>query len=129
MKDETEQGLRAILNFGHTIGHAIEKYYGYGTYTHGEAVAIGMMLLTAQTETLGLTEKGTAERIRKVLQKFHLPIRVEASEEELLKYMGHDKKKRGDDITFIILECIGKGKLFPVLGSDISTYISKGDLA
>lgn len=127
--DEHDTGERMLLNFGHTIGHAVEKYYGYGTYTHGEAVAIGMMLLTAQTEALGLTERGTAERIRNVLQKFHLPVMMEASEKELLKYIGHDKKKRGDDITFIILERIGKGKRFPVLGPDISTYISKGDLA
>ena len=62
-KDEKDTGLRMILNFGHTIGHAIEKYFNFEKYTHGEAISIGMYEITKISEEKGLTEKGTADRI------------------------------------------------------------------
>jgi 3-dehydroquinate synthase len=124
--DEFDNGERMLLNFGHTLGHAIEKYYGYGTYTHGEAVAVGMSLLTERTEALGLTKKGTTVRIRQVLEKFSLPVSVDAPAVELLKYIGQDKKKRGNDITLVVLDAIGTGRLLPVAGSQIPVYVRKG---
>lgn len=124
--DEHDTGERMLLNFGHTIGHAIEKYYGYGTYTHGEAVAVGMVMLTSKTESMGLTQNGTTERIRSVLEKFALPVSVNAPAAGLLENIGHDKKKRGKDITFIILEHIGAGILLPVAGEHISEYVPEG---
>ena len=126
-KDEFDTGERMLLNFGHTIGHAAEKYYGYGTYTHGEAVAAGMAVLTAQTEKMGLTRAGTAQRICQVLQKFDLPVTLDAPVESLLKYIGHDKKKRGKNVTLIILDDIGAGRLLPVAAADLPSYIVKGE--
>ena len=67
-----------LLNFGHTIGHAIERCYGYGYYTHGEGVAAGMAMLTGVTEHMGLTEAGTTERLCKVLRRYGLPTDVQA---------------------------------------------------
>ena len=80
-----------MLNFGHTIGHAIEGCYGFGHYTHGEGVAAGMSMLTGVTEAMGLTKAGTTARLRKVLEQYGLPIDVDASAEELIPYISNDK--------------------------------------
>ena len=72
--DEFDTGERMLLNFGHTLGHAVEKTFHFDRYSHGEGVGIGMVLLTRQSEELGLTERGTADRIAALLQKFQLPI-------------------------------------------------------
>lgn len=124
--DVYDTGERMILNFGHTIGHAIERLYGFGHYTHGEGVAIGMALLTARTEELGLTEPGTARRLTAILKRYHLPYTVDASAADLLPYIGHDKKKRGSHMTLIILNRIGSCRLLPVELADIPTYITGG---
>ena len=124
--DVYDMGERMILNFGHTIGHAIERLYGFGHYTHGEGVAIGMALLTARTEALGLTEAGTARRLVDILKRYHLPYTVDASADDLLPYIGHDKKKRGSHMTLIILNRIGSCRLLPVELADLSTYITGG---
>lgn len=125
-EDERDTGARMLLNFGHTMGHAIERHYKYGTYTHGEGVAIGMALLTARTEALGLTEAGTAERIRQVLQKLDLPVAVDVPTEELLRHIGQDKKKRGHHITLVVLERIGEGRLLPIDTENLREYIQTG---
>ena len=65
-EDEFDTGLRGILNFGHTLGHAVEQHYAYGEYTHGEGVAIGMYQITKRTEEMGMTPAGTAEKIAEV---------------------------------------------------------------
>ncbi len=71
-KDEFDQGTRMLLNFGHTIGHAIEQYYHYEKYTHGQAVAIGMYQITKISEAKGSTKKGTTSQILTLLQKYQL---------------------------------------------------------
>ena len=109
--DEFDTGERMVLNFGHTIGHAVEKCCGYTTYTHGEGVGIGMALLTMQTEKLGLTAPGTADAICKVLQKYNLPVDAPYAEADLLTGIGMDKKKSGSSITLIILKEIGSSFL------------------
>ena len=81
-KDEKDTGLRMILNFGHTIGHAIEKYYNFEKYTHGEAISIGMYEITKISEEKGLTEKGTADRIKNILVKYDLPYDVKIDNKE-----------------------------------------------
>lgn len=110
-QDEFDTGLRMLLNFGHTLGHAVEQYYGYSKFTHGEGVAVGMYQLTKRSEALGLTEAGTAEKISAVLHKYGLPTEVDAPGEQLLEVMARDKKKSGEYITLIILEKTGKGRL------------------
>ena len=109
--DEFDTGERMVLNFGHTIGHAVEKCCGYTDYTHGEGVGIGMALLTRQTEKLGLTAPGTADAICRVLQKYKLPVDAPYTEADLLAGIGMDKKKSGSSITLIILKEIGSSFL------------------
>lgn len=81
-EDEFDTGKRQVLNFGHTIGHAVERYFHYSTFTHGEGVAIGMCLMTEQTEKMGITEKGTASRIIRVLHKLSLPTSIAVPAED-----------------------------------------------
>lgn len=125
-EDVRDNGARMLLNFGHTIGHAIEREYHYETYTHGEAVAAGMVLLTRRTEALGLTAKGTADRIERVLRALSLPVAVGASASALLPHIAHDKKKRGRRITFVALRRIGESFLLPVEGERISELVETG---
>ena len=105
--DEFDTGERMLLNFGHTLGHAVEKTFHFDKFSHGEGVGIGMVLLTRQSEKIGLTEQGTADRIAGLLQKFHLPIAVDMRQEDFLQAIALDKKKRGSHLTLILLKKIG----------------------
>ncbi|MCD8199336.1 MAG: 3-dehydroquinate synthase [Phascolarctobacterium sp.] len=122
-QDEFDMGLRALLNFGHTIGHAVEQYYSYGYYTHGEGVAIGMYQLTRRTEEMGLTPIGTAAKIAEVLQKYNLPFQADVGKKVLLDTMARDKKKKGDSITLVILDNLGSGKLQKIGWKDMIEYL------
>ena len=128
-RDVLDLGERMLLNFGHTIGHAIERCYGYGYYTHGEGVAAGMAMITAVTEKMGLTEKGTSARLNKVLEQYGLPTDVQASADDLLRYIGKDKKKRGNHMTLIILKKIGESELLPIMAEDLPNYVRKSGRA
>ncbi|MEE3453255.1 3-dehydroquinate synthase [Dialister sp.] len=125
-EDQFDNGGRQVLNFGHTIGHGVERYFNYGTYTHGEGVAIGMSLITAQSEKLGITEKGTAERILKVLKKLSLPTSIGIPAHELIPEIMHDKKRRGKKMTLVLLEKIGKSKLLTISTDELKKYIVTG---
>jgi 3-dehydroquinate synthase len=107
-KDEREAGLRAILNYGHTIGHALEAASGYAGLTHGEGVAIGMVGAAMLGEALG-TARDVVKTTRRLLQAFQLPVHLagEWSEDELLELMRRDKKARGGAYTFVLPERIG----------------------
>ena len=72
--DEFDQGSRLILNFGHTIGHALEKNAGYGTISHGEGVAMGMIAISTHAEKIGQTPSGTTKKLKKMIQKYHIPL-------------------------------------------------------
>ena len=124
-RDVLDMGERMILNFGHTIGHAIEGCYGFGCYTHGEGVAAGMSMLTGVTEAMGLTKEGTTARLRALLNRYGLPIDVDASAEDLIPYISNDKKMRGNHMTLIILKEIGKGRLLPLDAEELPKYIRK----
>lgn len=106
-RDERESGERMLLNFGHTLGHAIEKFYNFETYTHGEAVAIGMVLITRYSEKHGMTKSGTANRIAEMLQKIGLPTECPAPISELVKAAATDKKHADGGITIVLLRDIG----------------------
>ena len=121
--DEFDTGERMLLNFGHTIGHAVEKYYNYETYTHGEGVGIGMAALTTQTELLGITEKGSTELIKKLLEHYGLPTEVVMVKDEVLKTIALDKKKKGGAITLIVLEKIGEARLMKIPCEELASYI------
>lgn len=101
--DERELGRRAILNFGHTVGHAIETVCGY-EILHGEAVALGMIVETELGKQLGFTEASTATLVREAIEVFGLPtkITVDASADQLLDVMAHDKKVRDGSVRFAL---------------------------
>ena len=121
--DEFDNGDRMLLNFGHTLGHAVEKCYGYETYTHGEGVGIGMIMITAQTESRGITENGTTARIRGLLKHYNLPVKTEMSRDEVLQTVALDKKKKGGEITLVILAKIGEGRLLKIPYEELPNYI------
>lgn len=108
-QDEREQGRRAILNFGHTVGHAIEATSKYEVL-HGEAVAIGMTYEAQLAESLGIATAGTANRIRSALERLHLPTeRPDGSEVAgLIRAMRSDKKVRAGEIRLALPETIGQ---------------------
>jgi 3-dehydroquinate synthase len=107
-QDEREQGRRAILNFGHTVGHAIEATSKYEVL-HGEAVAIGMVYEGRLAESLGIAPAGTVQRIMRVLERLHLPTeRPDGSQvDDLIAAMRADKKVRGGEIRFALPTAIG----------------------
>jgi len=114
-QDETEQGARALLNLGHTTGHAIEALAGYGRYTHGEAVAIGTVVAAQLGVHQRMLSREAANRIIKLLQQAKLPTTVppELATADLVAAMYGDKKTVGGVITFIIPEDIGRVVLHP----------------
>lgn len=104
--DLRDNGLRQILNFGHTLGHAVEKVSGY-TLPHGAAVGVGMVLITEFSEERGLTEPGTAQRIRQLLTSFGMPVGYPMTREQLFAAAALDKKRRGDTFTLALISQIG----------------------
>lgn len=106
--DEFDKGERMILNFGHTFGHAVEKMYNYETYTHGEAVAIGMSKITHATENMKYTESGTAEKLDKLLKKYDLLFdSFEFDADKAMEIICLDKKGDGNSINYIFIKSIG----------------------
>lgn len=112
-KDERESGLRAILNFGHTIGHALETVTGYTAFLHGEAVAIGMHVEALIAHELGLIGRDEVSRIQHILKTFGLPVEVPAGIDltALFEAMKLDKKTVSGDVKFILPERIGKVRI------------------
>lgn len=108
-KDERESGLRAILNYGHTMGHAIETVTGYTQYLHGEAVAIGMVLEARLAVLLGLLDRTAAERITALIASYDLPVEMpsDLDNNKILSSMQLDKKTVEGRLNFILPEKIG----------------------
>lgn len=108
--DEKDLGERMVLNFGHTLGHAIEAYYQYETYTHGQGVAIGMVAISRIAESKQMTTVGTTERLINLLQQHQLPIELENPEAypKLLPYIKKDKKNIAGSLSVIVLADFGR---------------------
>jgi len=125
-KDERDLGIRAILNFGHTVGHAVEALTGYHVYRHGEAVAIGMVSACLIGEEMGITPPDATEAILNVLQKagfpFHLDDRIYPN--DVIRLSALDKKSIGGSARFVLLERLGKA----TAGHDVSNDIIKAAL-
>ncbi len=114
-EDEQDNGIRQLLNFGHTIGHAIEKVQNYCGLSHGEAISIGMVVVTKLTERMGLTKQGESEKIAKALKRYNLPTKwPEANTQEVVSAISLDKKNRSGKITIAYIEEIGQGRLVEV---------------
>lgn len=113
MRDERETGERALLNFGHTFGHAIETEAGYGTLLHGEAVAIGMILAAHLSARLGMADAADTERLRVLLDRVGLPTAVppDLTADALLARMQLDKKNRAGALRLILWRGIGHAEI------------------
>jgi 3-dehydroquinate synthase len=108
-QDEREGGIRAILNLGHTFGHAIESGMGYGNWLHGEAVAAGMVLAADASRRKGWLSEADVERTRALIRRAGLPDTApDLGVEKYLDYMGHDKKVEAGKIRFVLLKNIGE---------------------
>ena len=113
-EDERESGRRAILNFGHTFGHAIEAGLGYGQWLHGEAIGCGMVLATELSARLGLVSASTVERIARLVERAGLPLRCPPlGAARYLELMRVDKKALAGEIRFVVLEALGRAALRP----------------
>jgi 3-dehydroquinate synthase len=116
-QDEREGGLRAILNFGHTFGHAIEVGLGYGTWLHGEAVGCGMLLATDLSVRLGRVEPGLVPRLERLIARAGLPAQApplaRLSIERWMQLMRIDKKAEAGQIRFVVLDGIGRAAVCP----------------
>ena len=107
-QDEREGGLRAILNFGHTFGHAIEAGLGFGVWLHGEAVGCGMVMAADLSYRLGFIDGRTKLRIKKVIAAANLPtVAPEFDTEKWIELMKVDKKSSGGEIKFVLLKTLG----------------------
>lgn len=113
-EDEREGNLRRLLNFGHTIGHGVE-FAAHGRLFHGEAVAVGTTQVCKQFEKLGLTAKGTTAQITQALHAVGLPLTDPVlGSPAMYAAMRHDKKVRGNQLTFVYLKKIGEPAFYPV---------------
>ncbi|WP_180064858.1 MULTISPECIES: 3-dehydroquinate synthase [unclassified Acinetobacter] len=107
--DEKEQGERALLNLGHTFGHAIESYLGYGVWLHGEAVATGMVMAADLSQRMGWITVEDLERTKKIILRAQLPIVCpKIPLEDFLAYMSHDKKVLNGQLRLILLKSLGQ---------------------
>jgi 3-dehydroquinate synthase len=107
-KDEHDQGLRNILNYGHTVGHGVETVSGYAV-SHGQAVAIGMIAAALISHHLGFLPGSELERIKSIIQKVGLPVKIPGPDiQSLIQALQHDKKKVGGNLRLVLPEKIGK---------------------
>lgn len=114
VEDEQDQGSRMLLNFGHTLGHAYEVAYQYQTYPHGQAVAAGMCKIASMQQQAGTLSAQEAKRLHTLVALYDLPTEIPCSTEAYEHAVLKDKKGRGNRITLILLERLGKGVLAPM---------------
>lgn len=125
-EDEREGGIRAILNLGHTFGHAIETGMGYGNWLHGEAVGAGMVLAAQTSQRLGWIDEADVTRARALIRAAGLPdVAPDLGLETWLDYMGHDKKVESGKLRFVLLKKLGEA----VITGDVSRDVLSDVLA
>lgn len=108
-QDEREAGVRALLNLGHTFGHAVESWAGYGVWLHGEAVALGLLMACDLSARMGHLEHHQVERVKAVLLSLQLPVKSPhgMTSEDFFEYMARDKKVQNQQLRFIVLKSLG----------------------
>lgn len=122
--DEKDKGMRMLLNFGHTLGHAIEKYYNYESYSHGEAISIGMYHITKNSEALGYTKPGTADEIKNILTNLNINYKLPRMDLDIVrKSVNLDKKNISGFINLILLTEIGNSYIENVPVENIEKFI------
>ncbi len=125
-RDEFDLKERMLLNFGHTFGHAIEQKGGYKEYIHGEAVAMGMVIAAEIGEAMGLTCSGTANALKRVLEKYALPAVSPYNLNELLPALFLDKKNTANYFNLILLKKIGQSFIYSIKTAEIQKLIGGG---
>jgi 3-dehydroquinate synthase len=126
-RDERESGVRMLLNFGHTLAHAVEKLTGYRKILHGEAVAIGMVFAARRSEALGLAPAGVADRIEALCRRIGLPVELPAlPRRTYLSALRVDKKKREARIHYVVLREIGRAETLPLEPAEILPPTRRG---
>lgn len=130
-KDEREAGLRSILNFGHTLGHALEALMDYKKYKHGEAVAIGMVGASRIAQRMGMLKEEAVDRIERLIGKAGLPrqIEVKLTVEAIIQALSLDKKVRQEKVRFVLPERIGKVVVRSDIPDDIVRDVIKSLMA
>jgi len=121
--DEFDKGERMLLNFGHTVGHAIEKSLNFAGLTHGEAVGLGMIVAAEIGEKYGNGE--TKTDIIKAMMNQHLPLRYDLDIEKVCNALGADKKRDAQKINYVVLEKIGKGKLMEISLEELKKLVKE----
>ena len=123
-RENSKEGGRALLNLGHTYGHAIEQVAGYGSYLHGEAVAIGLYAAAEMSAQKGWITEPDVQRVVDLLKKYDLPVRLNSalSQENLLEAMKRDKKVRHGSIRFVAMSDIGNSFTTEDISSEIITH-------
>lgn len=114
-RDERDEGIRAVLNFGHTVGHALEAATGYGKFSHGEAVAIGMATAARISYQMGLCAEDVALRLEHLLGRIGLPTKLPLAPKEIVKAMSYDKKVRKSLNNFVLTKDLGAVTVAPIL--------------
>lgn len=120
--DERESGLRMILNFGHTLGHAIEKLSDF-SLSHGECVAKGMVMITKASENSGITAKGCAEKIERLCHKFTLNTDITYSIDDIANGAQSDKKSDADTLSVVLLNNIGKCDIHKINKNELTDFL------
>ncbi|MBQ2809713.1 MAG: 3-dehydroquinate synthase [Clostridia bacterium] len=115
-KDPKEKNLRRVLNFGHTIGHAIESDNNLGALLHGECVALGMLPMSAPE---------VRERLVRILEKYKLPTKISLDADALMDFMARDKKASGDEVTIVYCERLGSFEMKCIRLNEIKKYITE----
>jgi 3-dehydroquinate synthase len=129
-RDERESGERAVLNFGHTIGHALESVTGYTRFLHGEAVAIGMVAEARVSAALGLCRPEVVGRLRALLERAGLPVELPADidREKLAGAIELDKKVRGGKVKFVALEALGRTRFVLLTNREIVEHAHAAEM-
>ena len=123
--DEKETtGERALLNFGHTFGHSIEKLYNFSTISHGEAISIGSCIITRASEKANLTKSGCLDRIENLLKKYNLPTTTDKSILDIANASKNDKKSGGTSIGLVLIDDIGSSFIYKIKLEDIYNFIN-----
>ena len=124
-RDERDTGSRILLNFGHTVGHALEKCQNYAGLTHGEAVGVGMVRISRAGERAGLTAPDTADRIAALLEKYHLPVSDSTPLEAVVAAAAQDKKHSGDDLKLVLLFEIGQAMVYTLPANALGEFLTE----
>ena len=124
-EDEFDRGSRMLLNFGHSFGHAAEALSDYAL-PHGEAVAMGMAVITRASEAAGICPAGTAEELIALLRAYNLPTEMPYSADALAEAAGSDKKAEGDRLRLVLPEAVGRCRIEAVPASDALAWLRRG---